>query len=238
MRDFLAEYKNLLVVLVIFAVGFGLFVMAANKGSTSAAVDDDYKRINFDSPMVKGSADASVQLIQYSDFLCPSCTVVSTQVMPTIEQKYIDTGKVAFEFRPMAFVASSAVTNYASTMAAEGAYCAADQGKFWQYHDEVYAYTFEKIMSSSINPQYIATSTEVLTNDIVKTLASSAGLESGVFDGCLDDNSHTTDVVDGNETANSNGITSAPTVLLNGTDVSSSATNLTALEVLIEAQLK
>ena len=229
---------SLIVVLVLIAGGFALFILSANGDDQQEVRDEDFKQVNFSSAMTEGSEDAKAQLIQYSDFLCPSCTVVSTQIMPSIEEKYILTGKVAFEFRPMAFVARTAATNDGSMMASQGAYCAVDQDKFWEYHDAVYGYTYDKIIGSGVNPQYVATSTEVLTTDTLKSLASDAGLEAAAFETCLDDEVHKADATNSNQAANNNGITSAPTVLLNGIDVSNSATNLAALEALIEAQLK
>jgi protein-disulfide isomerase len=47
----------------------------------------------------------------------------------------VNTGQVRFLFKD--FTINDKPGNKASTLAAEASYCAADQGKYWQYHDEI-----------------------------------------------------------------------------------------------------
>lgn len=227
MKFFFREHATLLIILAMFAIGFGLFIHMARSTKPDSASNDTYKEVNFDSRMVKGNEDAPIHMIQYSDFLCPSCSYLSTQIMPSIEQKYIDNGEMAFEFRPMAFIAPGSKT------AAEGAFCAVDQDKFWPYHDAVYAHVWNNAFSKSVDPTRVT----ILTADIIKSIAQSAGLDKQ-FDSCLDTNEHSDDVSAATQQAHLHNISSTPYVMLNGSDVSSSATNLTALEALIEAQAK
>lgn len=49
---------------------------------------------------------------------------------------FVDTGQLRFIFKD--FVINDLPFDRASTLAAEASYCAADQGKYWQYHDALY----------------------------------------------------------------------------------------------------
>ncbi|MEM9422790.1 MAG: DsbA family protein [Pseudomonadota bacterium] len=49
--------------------------------------------------MAMGSEDAPLTIIEYASLTCPGCAVFHAQILPEIKEKYIDTGKVRFEFR-------------------------------------------------------------------------------------------------------------------------------------------
>lgn len=79
---------------------------------------------------VKGSKDAKIKIMEYTDFECPYCN----RAFPTIEAlltKYGD--KISLEYRsyPLPFHSSA-------KKAAEAALCAGDQGKFWEMHDKMF----------------------------------------------------------------------------------------------------
>ncbi len=80
-----------------------------------------------------GRSDAAVTVAVFADFQCPACRVFAT----TQEQELIDdlvaSGEVRLVFRHLAFIGEESV------QAAEASECAGDQGKFWEYHDKLYA---------------------------------------------------------------------------------------------------
>ena len=84
---------------------------------------------------MKGSADAPVAIVEFSDFQCPFCERHFSQTMGLLDKEYISTGKVKYVFRhfplerihPQAFKAS------------EAAECASGEGKFWDMHDRLFA---------------------------------------------------------------------------------------------------
>ncbi len=229
MGEYLKERASFIIVVVVIIGGF-VFLMGHNKGTATSAVTHPANvpspTAAMTSPMSRGSKDAKVSLIQYSDFLCPSCSYFTTQVMPTIQQKYIDTGKVKFEFRPIAFIAEG------STLADEGAYCAIDQGKFWSYHDAVYAYVWNTAFSKGVDPK----TTTILTSPILDTLASTIGLDSNLFSDCLSSGKYATHVSDATNTANTQGVTSTPYILVNGKQLTGNP-SIQTVEALIESQL-
>jgi protein-disulfide isomerase len=81
----------------------------------------------------KGSPDAPVTIVEFSDFQCGYCRKFWQETLPKIEEKYIRTGKVRFVYRHLAILGA------ASVQAAVAAECAHEQGQFWPYHDKLFA---------------------------------------------------------------------------------------------------
>ncbi len=84
-------------------------------------------------PML-GSANATITLIEFTDYQCPFCSRHYNQTYNQIKKDYIDTGKVKFYLRdfPLNFHPNA-------QKAAEAARCAGDQGKYWEMHDELFS---------------------------------------------------------------------------------------------------
>ena len=80
-----------------------------------------------------GDPNAPVKVEEYGDFQCPACRIFHESQEGQLIEKYIKTGLVYFTYTPFSFIGDESVK------AAEAAYCAADQGKFWEYHDMLYA---------------------------------------------------------------------------------------------------
>ncbi len=80
-----------------------------------------------------GDPSAPVVVEEYSDFQCPYCKKFSTDFEPAIITDFIATGKVYFKYIPFHIIGAE------SDAAAEAAYCAGDQNKFWEYHDILFA---------------------------------------------------------------------------------------------------
>lgn len=229
--EYIKDHASFIVVLLLIVGGFGFLAVhgsgSSNASSTTqAAATKPSPTANMQSPMSKGSKNAKISLIQYSDFLCPSCSYFTTQIMPTIEKEYVDTGKMNFEFRPMAFIAEG------STISDEGAYCAIDQGKFWQYHDGIYNYVWNSAFSKGVDPK----TTTILTTPIVESAASALGLDKTSFNTCLESGKYASRVASATDAANKVGITSTPTIIVNGKQLGSNI-SLQSVEALIKSQL-
>lgn len=219
--------NRVLIVSIVLVVGVIGFIVGQGDQSGDSDPLALYKQIDSSSKMKKGEDTAAVSLIQYSDFICPSCSFFSTQIMPTIEEKYIKTGKVKFEFRPMAFIADG------STQAGMGAYCAIDQDKFWDYHDGTYAVVADKVYNQGLDPKR---GDVILTAPEVKAIAKETGLESTSFDTCLDSKRHEADIAKSTNTANANGINGTPYIMIDG-QVYQGDISLASIEALIKAKL-
>lgn len=92
-----------------------------------------------------GDPNAPIKIVEYSDFQCPYCRRFAEETEPLLVEAYVKTGKVYFVYRSMGNFLSDniararGVINSESRDSAMAAYCAADQGKFWEYHDALFA---------------------------------------------------------------------------------------------------
>ncbi len=117
-----------------------------------------------DDDISKGSKDAPIVVVEFSDFQCPFCAKFYSQTLSQIEKDYVETGKVQFVYRDYPL---SNIHPYAQK-AAESAECARDQGKFWEYHNLLFE------------------NQAVLSDSSLKQFASNLGLDSTQFNECLD----------------------------------------------------
>ncbi|GAB4491144.1 MAG: thioredoxin domain-containing protein [Anaerolineales bacterium] len=118
--------------LVVVAIAL-FFILSANQPVGEIVMPELKPRpqANFNA---MGDPNAPVKIIEYSDFQCPYCVRFSTMTEPSIVEQYVVTGKVYFEYRSVGqFIGPE------SARAAEAAYCAGDQGKFWEMHDVIFA---------------------------------------------------------------------------------------------------
>jgi protein-disulfide isomerase len=118
-----------------------------------------------------GEPNAPVKIIEYSDFQCPYCGKfwkdgTERQIMET----YVATGKVNFEYRTAGEFLSG--SGGESIRAAEAAYCAGDQNKFWEMHDIIFANQNGENQGAFTDPRLIA-------------FAEKIGLEPMAFKDCF-----------------------------------------------------
>ncbi len=178
-------------------------VDALSGGSVAQAKDDSGSpqpeagqqvniQVSADDP-VKGSKDAPVTIIEFSDFQCPYCSRFNTQALPSIEKNYIETGKAKLVFMnfPLGF------HQYAQK-AAEASECAHEQGKFWPYHDKL----FENQAALDIAS--------------LKRYAKELGLDQAKFDKCVDSGETADKVSKDVSSGQQFGVTGTPSFFING----------------------
>ncbi len=127
-------------------------------------------RVSLDDDPVKGNPDASVTIVEYSDFQCPFCSRFFQQTLPLLEKNYIDTGKIKFVYKdlPLDILHPNARPAH---IAAE---CADEQGKFWEYHDVLFENQAQWNRLSSVD-----------LSSQLNQYAADLGLQSASFEVCL-----------------------------------------------------
>lgn len=85
-------------------------------------------KVDYDPQRLRGSPDASVKIIEFSDFSCPFCKQTES-TLKQVASKYQGQVSLAYRDFPLGELHPKA------QMAAESARCAGEQGKFWEYHD-------------------------------------------------------------------------------------------------------
>ena len=149
---------------------------------------------------VMGSDGATVTVVEFSDFLCPFCAKGSRYIKLT-ESGTHDTARFVFRHYPLDKSCNRKLRSNVhpgACLLAEGAECAFEQNKFWEYHD--IAFETEGSISRSV----------VLDN------ASKIGLDLGEFKGCLDSGRGLKAVREDIEAAFNAGVKSTPTLFING----------------------
>ena len=81
--------------------------------------------------ILKGSTDATITLVEFTDYQCPFCARYTKNTLPQIKKEYVDTGRVRYALldMPLESIHKDAFT------AAQASHCAGDQGKYWEMHD-------------------------------------------------------------------------------------------------------
>lgn len=166
---------------------------------------------------VLGDNNAKVTLVEFADFQCPYCGEWQKTVFQQIKSKYIDTGKVRFVFMDFPFLGAE------STRAAEAGRCAADQGKFWEYHDLL----FSKQKGENEG---------VFADVNLKQFANDLHLNELEFNSCLDLKKYEVKLAEDMVKADGYGVQSTPTLFINGNKLEGLLT-FAEYEQVIEAEL-
>ena len=95
------------------------FTTASNLASTLLA----------GSPPTLGSTNASVTIVEFGDYQCPTCGGWYKTQEASLVQNLVDTGRAKLVWRDFDYYGPDSVS------ASEAAYAAGEQGKFWQFHD-------------------------------------------------------------------------------------------------------
>ncbi len=146
---------------------------------------------------VLGDRNAKVSIVEFADFQCPFCARHHIQVAPTLIEGYVKTGKANFVYKHLAFLGPESV------YAAVAAECAADQGKFWEYHD----YLFEHQKGENQG---------AFKQDKLIAFGKALNLDMTRFEKCVTNQETIARVQADSEEAQKFGVASTPTFFVNG----------------------
>lgn len=157
---------------------------------------------------VRGSSDAPIEIVEFSDFDCPYCKR-ATDTLARLLVEY--GGQIRFVYKdyplpshPNAF------------KAAEAGNCANDQGKFWEFHDKLFE------------------SQGALDTGSLKEYAVELGLDADTFTTCLDSGRHASQVERDLEVGAGHGVSSTPTLFVNGRAILGAAPYESFVEIIRE----
>jgi protein-disulfide isomerase len=167
--------------------------------------------ITYTGAPMRGSDKAPVTIVKFEDFQCPFCK----SAQPTFKEllkKYDGKVRVVHKDLPLEAIHPLA------RQAAEAARCAGEQGKFWEYHDKLYA----------VSPK--------LSTDELKSSAREIGLDTAAFDQCFASGKYRgvvqKDLNDGAQL----GLTGTPAFFINGREITG-AQPLEAFAAVIDEEL-
>jgi len=196
------------VALAVIMVGGAVAAVLMNSPSTALNKDNNNEVIQrIVSPisenvpvLAAGGGSSNITMVEFGDYQCQYCARFHNETKDQIMNNFVDTGQIRFVFKD--FVINDLPSDRASTLAAEASYCAADQGKYWQYHDELYD------NSRGENTGWV-------TENSLKQFATRIGIPNLTeFSGCLENHTHR-DLVEANtQLASGIGLRSTPSFVI------------------------
>jgi protein-disulfide isomerase len=141
--------------------------------------------------MSLGDPQAPLTVEVFSDYQCPACGYYAQDDEQNFIKNYVQTGQVFYTFRPFNFLGPE------SYLAAEAAYCAIEQGNFWDYHEMIYY-------------NMAGENSGVLDDARLIQYADAIGLDTADFKACLISNRNVAKIEVDNTYARDIGVTGTP----------------------------
>jgi protein-disulfide isomerase len=192
----MSKQKIIILIIAITLIVIGLIFVVKFKKTTPAVSNNEQSAAQV-SPIdatdhVFGDPKAAVQMIVYSDFECPFCAKFA-ETMKKVEENFKDKIVITFRQYPLPI-------HPQAEKAAEASECAAEQGKFWEMHDRLFA---NNIASNMNVEQY-------------KKDAVDLSLNQEQFNQCLDSGKYAEKVSQQKTDGTKAGVTGTPTIFVNG----------------------
>lgn len=143
-----------------------------------------------------GDPEAPITITEYSDFQCPYCRIFFENTEALLMEKYVEPGTVYFVYKSVgAFIGPE------SEAAAEAAYCAGDQEKFWEMHDIIFANQTGENVGAYENRRLDA-------------FADAIGLDRTQYDECMSSNKYGDLISQDEKDASAAGIQATPSFII------------------------
>ena len=153
--------------------------------------------------MVKGAADAPIEVIEYASYTCPHCATAHANLLPQLQENYIDTGKIRFVYREVYFDKFGV---WASLIARCGG-----QEKFFGITDLIYKGQSEWARAGS----------DAAIVEELRKIGRLSGMEGDQIEACLNDGDKIGSLVAWfQQNAAEHGIDSTPSFVIDGTTYS------------------
>lgn len=152
-------------------------------------------------PFALGDPDAPVAMVVFSDYRCPFCAKFSRDTQPELVERFVDDGTLRIEWRDYPIFGDE------SMLAARAGRAAAEQGKFWEFNDAVFAAAPDRAKADLTEAALISFAEQAGVPDIDRF---TAGMRSADYDDAIN-----ADLAQGS----SIGVPSTPAFLINDTPV-------------------
>ena len=162
--------------------------------------------------LVRGPVDAPVTLMAFSDYQCPFC-IRSEPVLAEVLSRFPEKVRLVHRHFPLENIHPFA------RPASEAAMCADEQGKFWAYHDAIFARSGR------------------LEDGTLGEIAEELGLDREAFDGCVEERRYAAFVEQDIRAGEAAGVTGTPAFFVNGIPLKG-ARDADELSRIVETELK
>jgi len=184
----------LLAIPIIIGIITGMFLAFYPESENDSKLLTTSKLIENGSPIM-GDSNAPITILEWGDYQCTFCYKFHQTTLDTINDNFIKTGKVKLVFKDFPLNGPDSI------LAAEAAYCAEDQEKYWQYHNELYK-------------NWGGEKTGWITRESLERFAITVDLDLVEFNSCLDDHKYQNRVIIHHEFGKEIGIDATPSFLV------------------------
>ncbi len=180
-----------------YNVGSGMF------GSTVSApieldISSEDDLVQLAQGVTTGDADAPVTIVEFGDYQCPGCGSFSLNVKPQLVGTFVESGQAKFVFYDFPLIS----IHPNAFLAARASRCAAEQDKYWEYHEELFR-------------NQSRWSTASMPSSAFEDYAGTVGADEGDFGACLNSDRYA-DVITANmELGSRMGVSGTPTIFIN-----------------------
>jgi len=188
------KYLLIIVPVVAVSIGIGAFALSHEESKRKPVPDESPVLVLGGSSML-GNPRAPLIVVEWGDYQCAYCHRFHEETKDSVFANFVNSGKIRFVFRDFP------LNGPASVLAAEASYCAADQNKYWEYHDDLYK-------------NWAGENTGWVTINNLKRFASNVGLDVGTFDKCVQSDKYKQKVLDNYSFGQSIGVNATPTFLI------------------------
>lgn len=150
-----------------------------------------------------GDPAAKVKMDVWEDFQCSGCKSYTDTIEPSIIQAYVETGKVYYTFHNAAFIDRGVGESH---QAANAAMCAMDQGRFWDFHDMIFANWLGENQGSFTDSRLVA-------------IAQKLKLDMTAFNQCYKAEKYAQQIQDDFAAGQKLGVPPTPGIFINGSKV-------------------
>ncbi|MDC0928007.1 thioredoxin domain-containing protein [Nitrosopumilus sp.] len=186
--------KYYFIIPIIIGVIAGLILGMSTANSSNSDTLTISKLSENGSP-VMGDPNAPITILEWGDYQCTFCYKFHQNTLNVINEEFIETGKVKMIFKDYPLNGPD------SKLAAEASYCANDQDKYWEYHDQLYE-NWEGERTGWVTRESLSQFAESINLDVVK------------FNKCLDESKHKNKINLIYEFGNEIGIDATPSFLI------------------------
>ena len=152
-----------------------------------------------------GDVNSPAKIEVFEDFQCPACVRFTQDIEPLVISQLVETGKAYYVFHNYPFLDRNSTTKE-SQDSANASLCANEQGKFWEYHDTLFA-------------NWNGENEGNLSKDRLIEFASAVALNVDDFTACVNENRYANDVQASFDLGNSMGVSGTPSVFVNGQQI-------------------
>ncbi|HJM79175.1 MAG TPA: thioredoxin domain-containing protein [Nitrosopumilus sp.] len=159
------KYYFLIPILIGIVAGLGVSVIQTDSNDSNPLTSS---KLSQNGSPILGDPNAEITILEWGDYQCTFCYKFHQNTLNIIYEDFVKTGKVKIIFKDFPLNGPD------SKLAAEASYCAHDQQKYWEFHNQLYT-------------NWKGERTGWITRDALATFATSIELDILEFDKCLDE---------------------------------------------------